>query len=95
MATARDSEEEGEQDGDHYHCISQHPNAAVSNCLQGGWDEDKKDEDEGDGREDDTMTEEEDEERTMTKDDEGPTMKGRGRMREMTAQETSLTFLGP
>jgi hypothetical protein len=41
------------------------------------------------------MTEEEDEERRTTKDDEGLTMKGRGRTREMMAQETSLTSLGP
>jgi hypothetical protein len=29
------------------------PNTVVSNCLQGGRDEDKKDEDEGEGRDND------------------------------------------
>jgi hypothetical protein len=71
------------------------PNTAMSNCSRGGWDEDEKDEDEGHGRDDDAMTEEEDDKRMTTKDDEGLTTKGRGRTREMMAQETLLTSLGP
>jgi hypothetical protein len=71
------------------------PNAAVSNCSRGGWDEDEKNEDEGHGRDNDTMTEEADEERMTTKDNEGLTTKGRGRTREMMVQETLLMSLGP
>jgi hypothetical protein len=47
----------------------------MSNCSQGGRDEDKKDKDAGEGRDEEmTMEEEEDEERRMRKqgkDDEG------------------------
>jgi hypothetical protein len=71
----------------------------MSNCLWGGRDEDEKDDDVGEGRDDDVMTEEEEEEerrmRKKGKDNKGLTMKGRGMMREMMAQETSSTSLGP
>jgi hypothetical protein len=59
------------------------PNTAMSNCSWGGWVEDEKDEDKGDGRDDNMTTEEDDEERTMMKDED----EGDGRDNDMMTEE--------
>jgi hypothetical protein len=87
MATQQHSTHQQQEMATATTAVPSTPNATMSNCLWGGQDEDEKDKDEGDGRDDDATTEEEDEERRTTK--------GRGRTREMMAQEMSLTSLGP
>jgi hypothetical protein len=55
MATVRDMRREENKMVTTTTMVFSTPNAMTSNCLQGGRDEDKKDEDEGEGRDNDVM----------------------------------------